>query len=87
MYLGNRDGVPRIHGLARKQQVSDVTLVQAIELMITMDNQTGAVGVNGPIHNKILCLGMLELAKQAILAFDPTKAVMPVASMPKIHRA
>lgn len=67
-------------------QVSEVTLGQVIELKISMDNQTGAVNVNGPIHNKILCLGMLELAKQAILAFDPTKAVMPVTAMPKIHR-
>lgn len=63
-----------------------VTLGQLVELKITMDAQTGAINVNGPIHNKILCLGMLELGKQAVLAFDPTKAVMPVSSMPKIHR-
>jgi hypothetical protein len=50
-----------------------------------MDN--GTVSVSGPLHDKILCFGMLEIAKQVVatakveenkiqvpsLAFDPSK--------------
>lgn len=31
----------------------------------------GRIGVTGPIDNKVLCYGMLELARQAIQAYEP----------------
>ena len=43
-----------------------------VSLTITLQNN-GGISVNGPIENKILCFGMLELAKQTIFDFDPRK--------------
>ncbi len=40
-----------------------------LTLTIMME-EDGRIGVNGPIDNKILCYGMLELAKQAIQAYQ-----------------
>jgi len=40
----------------------------SIELKIIVDNQ-GQLQVNGPITDTILCLGVLELAKSAIIDF------------------
>lgn len=50
--------------------------------------QDGAVGVMGPIGDKILALGMLALAKQAILAQRPaTLITKPIFTPPNdIHR-
>lgn len=41
-----------------------------IEIVLT-DN--GQVSVSGPLQDKIACLGMLELAKDVVRAFDPAK--------------
>jgi len=46
-------------------QVPNTTL----QLVITMDQMTGAVNVTGPIQNAALCYGMIELAKDAIRKF------------------
>lgn len=35
--------------------------------------QDGSVNVTGPLGNKILCLGMLELAKGVVEKFDPNQ--------------
>lgn len=46
------------------------------QLTITLTiNDAGeeSLNVNGPIANKTLCYGMLERARDAIQAFDPTK--------------
>ncbi len=45
----------------------------AVELKITMDD-TGNVGVNGPIDNLILCYGLLEIARQSVQKHHDTKA-------------
>lgn len=45
------------------------TLPEPIELHITFDQQTGNVQVTGPLPNKLLCYGMLELAKDVIREF------------------
>ncbi len=45
----------------------------AVELKISMDD-TGNVGVNGPIDNLILCYGLLEIARQSIQKNHDTKA-------------
>lgn len=50
---------------------------QQVQLIITqiVDEQgRESVNVNGPIQNRTLCYGMLERAKDAIRAFDPSKA-------------
>lgn len=47
----------------------------AIVLTITLD-AAGNVGVNGPIDNKVLCMGMIEVAKGAILAHKGEKQLI-----------
>jgi hypothetical protein len=37
------------------------------KLTLELDQSTGQVSVNGPIDQTLFCLGMLELAKNAIL--------------------
>jgi hypothetical protein len=49
------------------------------------DNDT--IGVNGPINNKLLCYGMLDLARDAIKDFNDKQAaskilVAPAGSIP-----
>lgn len=44
---------------------------QQLQLTITVDTRTGAINVVGPIENKIVALGMIEMAKAAILAYVP----------------
>lgn len=44
-------------------------------LTISVNGQ-GQVGVNGPIHDKILCLGLIELAKVAILEYRGEKQIL-----------
>jgi hypothetical protein len=43
-----------------------------MEIVITMD-EAGRVSVNGPLENKILCFGLLEVAKEAIKDFEAPK--------------
>jgi hypothetical protein len=66
-------------------QTPNATLV----LSITLDQGTGAVQVNGPIQNPMLCMGMLEMAKQAIHDFAKEQArgqrIIPASSMPLIR--
>lgn len=38
-----------------------------IQLIITLDD-TGQIGVTGPINNQLMCYGMLEMAKIAVTA-------------------
>ena len=38
---------------------------------ITITLKDGQIGVNGPIENKLFCLGLLELAKDLIIKYDP----------------
>jgi hypothetical protein len=44
-----------------------------IRMVIDFDERNGQVTVNGPIDNKLLALGLLELARKAVWEFDPTK--------------
>lgn len=64
------------------QQLPSVILT----LTITHDPTTGAVQVNGPIQNPLLCMGMLEMAKQAIHNFAAEQAkgqrIVPASTMP-----
>jgi hypothetical protein len=58
-------------------------------LTITLDQATGAVQVNGPIQNPMVCMGMMEMAKQAIHDFAKEAAkgqrIVPASSMPLIR--
>ena len=45
----------------------------AVEKLIIEMHPGGGVAVNGPIHNKILCFGMLKAAEFAIAQYDPKK--------------
>jgi hypothetical protein len=44
------------------------------KIEITID-QSGQVLVTGPLENKILCLGMLKMAENAIINFKPSPIV------------
>lgn len=48
-----------------------------IKLEITMNVETGNVNVSGPVENKGLCYGMLEMARDAIKDFKPSPIVKP----------
>lgn len=52
-----------------------------VELVISMD-ENGAVSVNGPIENMILCLGLMEVAKESIIEYSKqaAKKVQPVTT-------
>jgi hypothetical protein len=53
--------------------MSDLDITPKIQLIITLDPTSRAVSVNGPIQDKLMCLGMIELAKAAIQSFDPSR--------------
>lgn len=46
----------------------------APQLVITLDPATGSVQVSGPIGNRLVCYGMLEMAKEAIQGHAPSEA-------------
>jgi len=48
--------------------------MKVTELAIQLIEEDGKVriGMKGPLNDKILCLGMMELAKQALLDAKPT---------------
>jgi hypothetical protein len=58
----------------------------SVVLTITLDTATGSVKADGPIGNPMLCMGMMEMAKQAIydhakeLAKD--KRIVPATAIP-----
>lgn len=43
----------------------------SIEIVIKV-SPTGELTVGGPIDNKIMCLGILELAKRSIMDHNPS---------------
>lgn len=47
-----------------------------IQLTPNPDGTAGVV-VQGPIQNKMLCFGMLEMAKKAIHDFTPPRIAVP----------
>jgi hypothetical protein len=73
-----------MEGNGNNAQAPSTTLV----LTITLDQLTGAVQVNGPIQNPMICMGMMEMAKQAIHSFAAEQAknqrILPVTAMPLI---
>jgi hypothetical protein len=56
-----------------------------IELVISFDQTTGQVGVSGPINDRILCYGLLEMAREAIAKAGQEKknGIVPIrANLP-----
>lgn len=57
-----------------------------IRMVISYDQMTGAIRVDGPINNGLLAYGMLELARQAIqqhiLASAGDSRIVPANSLP-----
>ena len=56
-------------------------------LTITFDETTGKLGLDGPIQNKLLAYGMLELAKDALRSFsDQSKqTIIPATIVPQFR--
>lgn len=50
-----------------------------IQLTITLDEKTGQLQVSGPIENRMLCYGMMDLAKDVIREqHAPKPGIVPV---------
>jgi hypothetical protein len=59
--------------------MGEETKTQNAEFHIILNQETGQVSVNGPLPNTMLCLGMLEMAKMAVIesrAKESMKAAM-----------
>ncbi len=52
-------------------------------LTITLNPQTG-VSINGPIQDKILCLGLLAMAEKMVHDFDISKKIIEPMIIPKV---
>lgn len=48
-----------------------------VTLTVTLDTETGRVETSAPMHNKLLCYGLLEAARQNIQEY-----VVPVIATP-----
>jgi hypothetical protein len=61
-----------------------------VQIIINYDKQTGQCGVSGPVNNKQLMYGLLELAKDAVREFvaksQDEKRVQPVSIIPTLPR-
>ena len=55
--------------------------MQPVQLTITMEAD-GRIGVSGPIDNLVLCLGLLELAKDALRNHAQQKTAGPKILVP-----
>lgn len=53
-----------------KQQMMQLAVTLPVRIMVEM-RQDGQVVVNGPLGQKALCLGILDLAKKAVMDFEP----------------
>jgi hypothetical protein len=60
-----------------------------IQLLITLDRVTGAVSVQGPVQDLLLCYGLLEAAKDNCREFVRQQAannrIVPAANIPNLR--
>lgn len=57
-----------------------------MELIIKL-SADGQVTVSGPIHEKLLCYGLLEAAKDAIKEFGAqSSSIVPATQLPQAKR-
>lgn len=40
-----------------------------IQIVVTFNPSDGEINVNGPLHDKIFCLGILDIAKEIVRNF------------------
>lgn len=40
----------------------------------------GQVSVEGPLENKLICIGLLELAKEAVKNYNSSQIIRPVSN-------
>ena len=64
-------------------------MTEPVQLVIQL-TPTGQVSVSGPIANRTLCYGMLEMARDAIHAYDPAKqmeqpSIVLARAMPNLN--
>jgi len=52
-----------------------------MDIILTITLTKEGIQVGGPIHDKVLCLGLLELAKPAILNYNPNAIQVAPASV------
>lgn len=52
-----------------------------MEIILTITMTPQGIQVGGPINDKILCLGLLELAKPVILNYVPSQIQVAPASV------
>lgn len=59
-----------------------------IEMRIEYDEQTGAVTLNGPLDNRLLCYGLLEMAKEIVSSNKPKvqPRIVPGVALPPLRR-
>lgn len=57
--------------------------VEPIRLVIELNPTTGATNVTGPLGDKLIAYGLLEVARQIIQEYKP-EAAAPVAEVPRI---
>ena len=55
-----------------------------MDVILTVTLTSEGIQVGGPINDKILCLGMLELAKKSVIEYQPT-AIQVVPSLVGTH--
>lgn len=46
-------------------------MTEPIKLILELNPLDGSVNISGPIHDKILCYGLLELGKDIIRNYKP----------------
>lgn len=65
-------------GKASRRKVERRAKMAKVSLTILIDDD-GRPGVTGPIHDKVLCYGLLEVGRQVIQAYDPEQRIVTPA--------
>jgi len=63
------------------QQQQDLEIDPTKDILIKYNHATRSIRLMAPLADKIYCLGILELAKQAVQNFNPEQA-SPIAAAP-----
>ena len=77
---------PSVGGLSPEEIAAAASAPAPITIVLTLDPATGALHFSGPMTNKLLVYGVLELAKEMVAAYDPSKAKNgSIPDSPRIH--
>ena len=55
------------------QEPQPIPVQKIEEIRITFNPNTKEVNITGPIQDKLLCFGMLEMAKMIVTNYNPPK--------------